>query len=126
MVDERGEIAALYKGIPQNDLGKNIDVIENIPKCIGIKMLIRSMAPQIIVADEIGKKEDVEAINYAFCSGVKGIFSCHGASYGDFIKNPYMKEIINLNIIDKLIFLSSQKGRIKEVVFLEKKEKCIL
>ena len=103
-----------------------VDIIENIPKSLGIKMLIRSMAPQIIVADEIGKKEDVEAINYAFCSGVKGIFTCHGANYNDFIKNPYMKDILKLNIIDKLIFLSSQKGRIREVVFLGEKEKCIL
>ena len=125
VVDERCEIAAMFKGVPQNDLGKMVDVIENIPKSIGIKMLIRSMAPQIIVADEIGKKEDVEAINYAFCSGVKGIFTCHGANYNDFIKNPYMKEIINLNIIDKIIILSPQKGKIKDMLFLGEKEKCI-
>ena len=125
VVDERSEIAAMFKGVPQNDLGKMVDVIENIPKSIGIKMLIRSMAPQIIIADEIGKKEDVEAINYAFCSGVKGIFTCHGANYNDFIKNPYMKEIINLNIIDKIIILSPQKGKIKDVLFLGEKEKCI-
>lgn len=126
VVDERGEIAAMFKGMPQNDLGKSVDVIENIPKNMGIKMLIRSMAPQVIVADEIGTKEDVEAINYAFCSGVKGIFTCHGANYEEFIKNPYMKEIIKLNIIDKLIFLSSQKGKIENVVFLGEKEKCLL
>ena len=122
VVDERCEISAMFKGVPQNDLGKRVDVIENVPKNIGIKMLIRSMAPQVIVADEIGTKEDVDAINYAFCSGVKGIFTCHGASYDDFIKNPYMKEIINLNIIDKLIFLSFEKGNIKDVIQLKKEE----
>ena len=57
LVDERGEIAALYKGIPQKDIGIRTDILENIPKSIGIKMLIRSMSPQIVVADEIGKKE---------------------------------------------------------------------
>ena len=49
-----GEIAALYKGVPQNDIGLRTDVIQNIPKPIGMKMLIRSMAPQIVAADEIG------------------------------------------------------------------------
>ncbi len=72
LVDERGEIAALYKGIPQKDIGIRTDILENIPKSIGIKMLIRSMSPQIVVADEIGKKEDVEAIKEAVCSRSKG------------------------------------------------------
>lgn len=62
VVDERGEIAAMYKGVPQNDIGIRTDVIENIPKAKGIKILIRSMAPEVIACDEIGSKEDVEAI----------------------------------------------------------------
>ena len=76
LVDERGEIAALYKGIPQNDIGIRTDVLENIPKPIGIKMLIRSMAPQVIVADEIGTKEDVEAIKEAMCCRCKRYIYC--------------------------------------------------
>lgn len=62
VVDERGEIAAMYKGIPQNDIGIRTDVIENLSKFKGMKMLIRSMAPEIIACDEIGSREDVEAI----------------------------------------------------------------
>ena len=62
LVDERGEIAALYRGTPQNDIGIRTDVLENVPKSIGIKMLIRTMAPQIVAADEIGTEKDVEAI----------------------------------------------------------------
>lgn len=30
-------------------------------------MLIRSMAPQVVAADEIGTREDVEAIEEAVC-----------------------------------------------------------
>lgn len=62
VVDERGEIAALYQGIPQNDIGIRTDVIENISKSKGMKMLIRSMAPEVIACDEIGSMEDVQAI----------------------------------------------------------------
>ena len=71
LVDERGEIAAMYKGMPQNDIGIRTDILDNIPKAIGMKMLIRSMAPSVIVADEIGSFDDVEAINSAVCSGIK-------------------------------------------------------
>lgn len=53
VVDERGEIGAMYKGQFQNDLGIRTDVLDNIPKAVGMKMLIRSMGPQVIVADEI-------------------------------------------------------------------------
>ena len=35
--------------------------MDHIPKAIGMKMLIRSMSPKVIVADEIGSKEDMEA-----------------------------------------------------------------
>ena len=62
VIDERGEIAAMYKGVPQNDIGMRTDVIENISKSKGMKMLIRSMAPEVIACDEIGSKEDVQAI----------------------------------------------------------------
>ena len=80
VVDERGEIAALFRGVPQNDIGTKVDILENVSKSLGLKMLVRSMAPKIVVADEIGVNEDVEAINYAVCSGVKGIFTCHGGN----------------------------------------------
>lgn len=62
VVDERGEIAAMFQGVPQNDVGIRTDVVENITKAKGMKMLIRSMAPEVIACDEIGSKEDVEAI----------------------------------------------------------------
>lgn len=68
IVDERGEIAACYKGVPQNDVGIRTDVLSNVPKHLGIKMLIRSMAPNIIVVDEIGNEEDAKALHYAICS----------------------------------------------------------
>ena len=67
LVDERGEISAMYKGEAQNDIGCRTDVLFNLPKAIGMRMLIRSMAPQVIVADEIGSTEDIIAIKEAMC-----------------------------------------------------------
>lgn len=61
VVDERGEITAMYKGSPQNDIGMRTDVIENISKAKGMKMLIRSMAPEVIACDEIGSTEDIRS-----------------------------------------------------------------
>lgn len=122
IVDERGEISALYKGVPQNDMGVKTDIVENVPKSIGMRMLIRSMAPKVIVADEIGNTNDIEAINYAVCSGCKGIFTAHGNSFEDVILNPVLKSLLNLHIFEKIIFLNPNfKGSIKEVYELNKK-----
>lgn len=121
VVDERGEIAAMYKGIPQNDLGIRTDIIENIKKSVGMKMLIRSMAPEIIVADEIGSKEDVQEINYAVCSGIKGIFTAHGNSLEDLKLNPDIAELIDKNIFERLLFLDkNNKGKVNKMYVLDK------
>lgn len=122
VVDERGEIAAMYKGIPQNDIGIKTDIIENVSKSIGIKMLIRSMAPKVIVADEIGKKEDIEAIHYAVCSGCRGIFTAHGSNFADVSLNPVIHNLIETHTIERLVFLDEkEKGRVKEMYALNEK-----
>ena len=105
VVDERGEIGAMYKNVPQNNLGLQVDILNNIPKSIGMKMLIRSMSPEIICADEVGTKEDIEAIKYAVTSGVKGIFTAHGESIESIKQNPILKELIESNLIENIIIL---------------------
>ena len=105
VVDERGEIAAMYKGIPQNNVGIRTDIIENISKAKGMKMLIRSMSPEVIACDEIGSKEDIQAIKEAMLSGVKGIFTMHGRNLNDIKANTYINELVENKTIEKIIFL---------------------
>ena len=86
----------------------------------GMNMLIRSMAPQVICCDEIGSKEDIEAINYAICSGVKGIFTAHGSNYEDLKLNTELSNILNSHIIEKIIFLDEfNKGKVKNTYNLK-------
>lgn len=121
VVDERGEIAAMYKNIPQNNLGLQVDILNNIPKSIGMKMLIRSMAPEVICADEIGTKEDIDAIKYAVTSGVKGIFTAHGESIENIEQNPILKELIQSNLIERIIILDkNDRKNIKYINNLHK------
>lgn len=122
VVDERGEIASLFRGIPQNDLGIKTDVIDNVPKSLGMKMLIRSMSPKVIVADEIGSTEDIDAIKYGVCSGCKGLFTAHGSNFEDISLNPIIKNLIATNILERIIFLDEKnKGKLKDVFCLNKK-----
>ena len=122
VADERGEIAALYKGVPQNDIGIKTDVLENVSKSLGIKMLIRSMSPTVIVADEIGRLEDIDAINYAMCSGCKGIFTAHGSCFDDIYSNQVINYLIEKKNFEVIIFLDKNtKGEIDSIYILNKK-----
>ena len=124
IVDERSEIASLYKGVPQNDVGMRTDVIENVSKAIGIKILVRSMAPRVIIADEVGILDDIDAINYALCSGCKGLFTAHGSSLKEIYKNPILKKLIDTHVFERLIFLDkSQRCKAKEIYKLNS-ENC--
>ena len=67
VVDERSEIAACYLGVPQNDLGPQCDVLDNCPKVEGMRMLLRAMSPEVVAVDEIGKAEDIAAIEEMLC-----------------------------------------------------------
>lgn len=109
VADERGEIAAMYKGVPQNDVGVRTDVIDNMPKPYAMRILVRSMAPDVIACDEIGSKEDVEAIDYAVCSGVKGVFTAHGKDLEEIEKNPELSKLINKHIFERIVILNTEK-----------------
>ena len=74
-----------------------------------MKMLVRSMSPKVIVADEIGSKEDIEAIEYAVCSGVKGIFTAHGNSLWDIENNPILNQLLEKQMIEKILFIKENR-----------------
>lgn len=80
VVDERSELAACYRGVPQNDLGSCSDVLDGCPKAEGMLMLVRSMSPQVIAVDEVGGEEDCRAVEYAMNCGCRIFATAHGDS----------------------------------------------
>ena len=117
--DERSEIAGCYNGRSSYDLGSRTDILDGCPKAEGILMLIRSMSPDVIITDEIGKKEDVGAIEAALCAGVKTITSIHGSSYED-VESSAVGELIRGHVFETLIFLSAEPttGTVKRIMKL--------
>lgn len=110
LVDERGEIAAVSLGIPNLDVGLRTDIMSNVPKSIGMQMLVRSMGIDVIATDEIGGKEDFEAIKYANSSGVNLLFTMHGNDISDVYKKEEIKKLLNDGIFSVAIILSRKKG----------------
>ena len=108
LIDERSEIAAVFNGIPQNDIGIRTDVMDGISKYDGINMMVRSMGPEFIATDEIGTKEDIEAILYAVNSGIKILATAHGNSMDDLMRREELARVINKGIFDNIVFLDKR------------------
>lgn len=122
LIDERGEISAVYNGIPQMYVGRRTDVLSYCMKKEGFYMSIRALSPKVIISDELGSKDDFEIVQYALKSGVKIIATAHGFGLEDVKKNIYMKTIIENNFFDRAIILKSSKnpGIVKEVYDFER------
>lgn len=122
VIDERAEIAAIYKGIPQNNLGPRTDIMNNCKKETGIRMMIRSMAPDIIATDEIGGAKDIDAIYDANFAGIKLLLTAHGDNIED-VPNKLFKMKLFKNII--ILKSDSLPGTIKNIYKLKEDKYAI-
>lgn len=125
IVDERSEICASINGTPQLMNGSRIDVLDKCPKAEGMMMFIRSMSPDIIIVDEIGKKADVDAIDEAIHAGVQLIGTIHGDSFADIKKRPLIQSLMEKEVFQRYIILSNQYSTGEVVEILNKKGQAI-
>lgn len=118
VVDERSEIAGCYKGVPQLDVGMRTDVLDGCPKASGMMMLLRSMNPRVIAVDEIGRDEDVCALEDVLNAGVKVLATAHGKDLAELLERPALGRIIRLKIIERFVILGRSRGvgTIEEII----------
>lgn len=121
VVDERSEIGACYRGIPQNDIGMRTDVLDCCPKAEGMLMMIRSMSPAVIAVDEIGKREDIDALAYVMNCGCQMLATVHGASIDDIRNKPVLRKLVEERLFKRFVILSGgcKPGNV-EVIFDER------
>jgi stage III sporulation protein AA len=110
VVDERSELGACYQGIPQNDLGKRTDILDGCPKAYGMLMLIRSMSPVVVAVDEIGSREDIEAIEYVINAGCSILATVHGNSIDDIRNKPVLRRLVEERIFERYVVLNNRGG----------------
>lgn len=110
IVDERSEIAGSVQGVPQNEVGSRTDVLDACPKAEGMMMMIRSMSPQVLIVDEIGRQEDTRAIFEARNAGVQIIATAHGSNITEIAKRPSISSLIQQGIFTRYIILSRNRG----------------
>ncbi len=109
IVDERGEIAPMWDAGCILDIGNRTDVISGGTKDIGIRIAVRSMAPDVVCIDEIGSKKDAEALKYLSISGVNFIATMHGKSMNDMMLSD-IASLVKEGYVSMVILLSNKSG----------------
>ena len=112
VIDERSELAGSVNGIAQMDVGCRTDVLDGCPKSEGIRMMIRSMAPQIVAVDEIGTEADVQALEEAAQSGVAVLATAHGTNMNTLNHHPVLYRLVNGQYFDLIVFLHWVDGTV--------------
>ena len=108
VADERSELGACYQGVPQNDLGMRTDVLDACPKAKGMQMLLRSMSPDVVAVDELGKKEDFKAVESVVHCGCKLFATAHGNSLEDILRQPFFQKLRELEVFERYIVLGKK------------------
>ena len=105
LVDERNELAAVYRGVPQNTVGDFCDVLSGYPKGEGIMNAVRTLSPDVIICDEIGNREDAEAVCDAINAGVVIISSVHACNVAELYRREPIRKLLQSGAFEKVALL---------------------
>ncbi len=112
LIDERGEVAVMYQGEPQMDVGAHTDVLDACPKAVGIPMVLRGMNPQIIAVDEITRLQDLQAMTLAAGCGVALLATIHAANTEELLQKPLYRQLLEERVFRFVVRIErTQEGR---------------
>lgn len=119
LIDERGEVAMMYRGQPQMDVGPYTDVLDACPKALGIPMVLRAMNPQIIAVDEITAYQDIRAMSLASGCGVRLLATVHAADTAELTEKLLYRTLLEEQIFRLAISIrrtdSGRSYRVEEL-----------
>ena len=93
LIDSRGEL-----GTYEENRCAAIDILSGYPKPLGIEIAARTMNAQLMVCDEIGDKEEANAIISAQNCGVPLLASAHGDNILGLLRRPQILKLHNARV----------------------------
>lgn len=111
VADERGELAAMWQGRAQMDLGPNTDVLTACPKAQAIQVMMRGMNPQLIAVDEITAPEDVQAMELAAGCGAAVLATAHALDESDLLRRPVYRTLLQTGVFERVVILARHGSR---------------
>lgn len=111
LLDERGELAGMWDGMPQNDVGPNTDVLNGFSKASAMEMAVRSLSPDVIICDEIGSRAEAAGMLACMNAGVRVMASVHAGDLAEVRRKPWVGELIRAGVFAHVALLP---GRAEE------------
>lgn len=113
VVDERSELGAVVRGVPQLNIGSHTDILSDCPKAEGMMMLLRSVNPQIIAVDEITAEADIKAMESVSRCGVKLLASVHGDDVADICEKPLFSALLAMKIFSYCVVITCESDGVR-------------
>lgn len=110
VVDTRFELAGCLRGVPQFDLGPRTDVLSGCAKAAGMRLLVTTMSPEVLVADELSTAEDVQAAQETAACGVRLLAGVHAGSPETLLARAPLRELMRARLFDRYVLLGRSRG----------------
>ena len=105
VIDERGELSeSIY------DLGRCCDTISGLDKLSGALLLLRSMNPEIIAADEITSPEDMLAVEEVCGCGTGLLATAHARDTEDLKRREGYQRLISRGVFQYAVVIRMKDG----------------
>lgn len=102
VIDERCEfIRSQYEN-------SSVELIRGYKRSEGIELAIRTMAPEVIAADEISTEEDKEATLAALGAGVSLIATAHAGSIDEAMHRGVLRLLFEENTFRSIVFVKRE------------------
>lgn len=105
VVDERCEF------VSEDYRGCAVDILRGYRRKEGIDIALRTLSPQLLAVDEVGSREECEALVYAVNAGVKVIASSHGEGLCSLECRPEISKLIKDGGFSAIAEVTESKGR---------------
>lgn len=115
VVDERSEIGNRTREELGFYLGNRTDLMDHCPKAAGMLMMLRTMTPEILAADEIGGEKDIKAMAYVRNCGCRLLMTVHGNSMQDILARPILGEYLKKYPFERYVFLSRKDNGERQI-----------
>lgn len=110
IADERRELAGCDNGVPTLDVGPCTDVLEGCKKARALRLMLRGMAPQVLVTDELSGIEDARAVMDAAGCGVRVLASAHASSMEDLRRRREIYSLVEAGCFQRVVALRRTAG----------------
>ena len=95
--------------LPEDGCSGLMDILRAYRRCEGASIALRTLSPAYIAMDEVGAREDAEAIRAVLCSGVPLLATAHAKDLGDAYGRRHLRVLLEEGAFDHLLVIQRMK-----------------